>query len=134
MWPNSQFPANYVLFAEEILNLKLPFLCRIAAISVAGVRSVWSERGWYNQRWSITRCNDESFGRHDQRRSRRNSSCCRQGQEWGNWLWKWVQNCSVDTELYFNVYITLIICSNICVMSMLYMHLVLVTCSMSINF
>ena len=27
MWPNPEFPADLVLFAEEILNEKLHFLC-----------------------------------------------------------------------------------------------------------
>ena len=27
MWPNPQFPADLVTFAEEILNEKLHFLC-----------------------------------------------------------------------------------------------------------
>ena len=30
MWPNPQFPADLVLFTEEILNEKLHFLCSIA--------------------------------------------------------------------------------------------------------
>ena len=27
MWTNPQFPADFVLFTEEILNVKLHFLC-----------------------------------------------------------------------------------------------------------
>ena len=29
MWPNTHFPADLVMFAEEILNGKLHFLCNI---------------------------------------------------------------------------------------------------------
>ena len=29
MWPNPQFPADLVTFTEEILNVKLNFLCSV---------------------------------------------------------------------------------------------------------
>ena len=32
MWPNLQFPADLVLFTEEILNGKLRFLCSVLHI------------------------------------------------------------------------------------------------------
>ena len=30
MWPNLQFPADLVTFAEEILNIKFYFLCSVS--------------------------------------------------------------------------------------------------------
>ena len=32
MWPNPQFPADLVIFTEEILNGKLHFLCSVCVL------------------------------------------------------------------------------------------------------
>ena len=34
MWPNPQFPADLVTFTEEILNVKLHFLCSVGRCTI----------------------------------------------------------------------------------------------------
>ena len=49
MWPNPQFPADWVTFTEEILNGKLLFFCSVIAstlpwlkfLSLSGVSTFW---------------------------------------------------------------------------------------------
>ena len=50
MWPNSQFPADLVIFTEEILNGKLHFMCSVKNGKGILLLKVDNEYDW-NRTW-----------------------------------------------------------------------------------
>ena len=52
MWPNLQFPADLVIFTREILNGKLPFLCKMWCLHWKIRIFQWMKTDYYGE-WRI---------------------------------------------------------------------------------
>ena len=67
MWPNPQFPADLVIFTEEILNIKFHF-CAVSLVSLAQYLQPIDEGPFFQRilqriygRWLLEQCQREMY-------------------------------------------------------------------------